>query len=294
MAIQNQPTGDRRFVEFIRYWRPHGSQTVLWVQEMKTQRMCHMLRWGNEIYLPIDDGDHLGIGLHNGRNAWAAFPAYIEARNLWDGGQSEPEDCDTDHMWELQPWQNMVMDALMNPGRQRGRPLIIVESGSGLGIGEATFGTTQYHGQIRVYERLSLGGGFQNVRPTNAGAGTRGGVTMGFESGPAGLESFSSVRGSSSHTKGPAAIGAGEEEVRHHRDTGVAYQRNAQPVVFLRAEYRSDLQGILPQAWGSSWDWFWPIPDSTNWWDEPWSWRPDTGPTAPQIPLARRPHSGRR
>lgn len=299
MAILNQPTGDRSSYTFIRSFRPSGSTTVVWAQEMRSQRMYHFLRWGGDIYLPVGDGDHIGIGVYNGGPTWRAYPAYIEAKNLWEGGPSQPEDCSTDHMWELQPWQRMVMDALMNPGAQKGRPLVVVESGTGFGIGEATFGTEAYRGQIRLYERLMHGGGHQYERPTNVGVGEPeflGGMRGVVKGG--GPESFGGPtrsRGAGPATrgsKGPAAIGAGAEEYRGHYETGVTYQRNAQPVVFLKVEYRSDLQRMLNQAWGTRWDWFWQIPVAPNWWDEPWTWQPGyPEPTAPQVPVA--PHRPR-
>ena len=74
-------------------------------------------------------------------------------------------------MWEMKPGQRMLVKALMNPDAQQGRPLIITESGLGYTVGEASFGTTAYRGQIRVYEKLPLGGGFQSFRPENVGHG---------------------------------------------------------------------------------------------------------------------------
>ncbi len=66
MPVYHYPDGNRTYFEFIRYWRPQGSNTVLWAQEMRTGRMFYLLRWGNEIYLPVTPGDYLGIGIHNG------------------------------------------------------------------------------------------------------------------------------------------------------------------------------------------------------------------------------------
>jgi hypothetical protein len=297
MAIQNQPTGNRGHVEFIRYLRPQGSQTVFWVQEMRTNRMYHLLRWGDNIYLPVGEGDHLGLGFYNGRQSWVAYPMYVEALNLWDGGQSEPEDCDTDHMWELKPYQRMVADALMNANAQVGRPLIVVQSGAGFAIGESTFGSTQWRGQIRIYERLVYGSGYQYQRETNEGFGTFGGLRGREEVGPQTMgipKSFGEItRGGPAPKGGRAAIGAGEEEFRGHVETGVSYQRDSQPVVFLQTELREDLLDMLSRAWGTKWDWFWSMPSSESlWWDNPWTWSPHQH-TSPQVPPAPRPHTGR-
>ena len=87
-----------------------------------------------------------------------------------------------------------------------------------------------------------------------------------------------------------AGIGAGAEEYIQHSATGMQYQRNAQPVVSLKVETRANLQEMLNNAWGTGWNWFWPIPAGTGyWWDEPWQWKPK--PTHGHIPIA--PHKGR-
>lgn len=301
MAIYHQPSGDQKFYDLIRSFRPQGSTTVVWVQDMTTGQLIRMLRWGNEIYLPVYDGMRIGIGVYNGGPTWRAYPSFIEARNMWDNGQSQPEDCDTNHMWELKPWQSMVMDKLMNPDRPVGRPFIIHSVGSGLTIGEATFGTTEFRGQIRLYERLQIGGGYQPQRPANSGYGTRGvtrgGVSKGLESFEPTLggdmtrgfhpESFS--LGGDLTPKGPAGIGAGAETHQNHTDTGMSYQRNAQPVISLRVEYREDLQPMLNMAWNNiPWNWYEPMPYGESWWDQDWTWRP-ARPTAPEIPVIR-PH----
>lgn len=290
MAILNQPQGNRDQFEFIRSFRPSGSDTVVWVQDMKRGTLLHPLRWGGNIYLPVYEGLRLGIGLYNGRHLYKGYPVYIEAANLWIGGPSEPELCSPDYMWEVEPLGTLVMDALKNPDSQNGRPLVVVPSGQGLGIGEASFGTTMYRGQIRVYERLPLGGGYQASRPTNAGSGQPAGGLESYGGGE--LRSLGlHPTGRGGDTKGPAAIGADEEELRRHRNTGVRYQSNAQPVVFFRAEYRYDLFEMLAGRWGRSWEWDEPMPVGYQWWTQPWTWRPGGGTVAPHIPTP--PHKGR-
>lgn len=298
MAIYHYPEGDRASFDMIRSFRPQCSSTVVWVQDMATNRLVRILRWGREFYLPVYDGMKIGVGVYNGDSNPHAYPLFVEGRNIWDGGSSEPEQCDTDHMWELRGYERMVMDKLMNPQRPAGRPLIITSSGQGLNIGEATFGTDKYRGQIRLYERLVRGGGHQTYRQTNAGSAMRGGPSRG------GLESFStgsakSLRGGGSVTlgmedvesRGPAGIGAGEEEYQHHFDTGLIYQTSSQPVIYLRVEYREDIQPLLNVAWRNtpSWSWYEDLPIGDSWWDNPWTWH---RPTAPGIPVTR-PHRGR-
>lgn len=287
MAIQHQPNGKRDSYDLIRHFRPVGSQTVVWAQDMERGTLIRLLRWGSEIYLPVYDGMKLGIGIFNGSDVWRAYPAYVEALNIWDGGQSQPEDCDTDHMWELKPWMTQVLDKLMNPDAQVGRPLIITRAGSGMTIGEASFGTDEFRGQIRVYERLQQGGGYQFDRPTNEGGEPLGGMT--FESYQYGAKGMGNLRGMgelSGLRGGRAGIGAGAEEYQSHQDTGVRYQRNAQPVVFLRVEYRSDLQPMLNTAWGNDWNWTEGFPTFHHWWEQPWDWHK---PTAGQVPVTK-PH----
>lgn len=297
MAIQHTPSGDPKFFDLIRFFRPSGSRTIAWAQDMDRNAILRLLRWGDEIYLPVYDGLRLGIGICNGSDIMRAYPIYIEAVNLWQGGQPQPEDCDTDHMWELMPGQTQVIDKMMNPHAQEGRPLIITETGFGNTVGEAVLGTSAYRGQIRVYERLSkYSGDFQSYRRTNEGSGShdvylggsewRGGPTRGM--GPmttkgGHLEMNDVTRG------GRAGIGLGASEHQSHHETGVSYQRNAQPVVYLRVEYRSDLQPMLSAAWGSKWDWFEPFPRTSFWWDDPWDWHL---PTFPQVPEVK-PHRPR-
>ena len=83
-------------------------------------------------------------------------------------------------------------------------------------IGEASFNNDDYRGQIRVYERLSLGSGYQEQRRTNQGyAPDDHGRTFNENtySTPKSFGSgFESYLGSDLGTKGPAGIGAGAEE----------------------------------------------------------------------------------
>lgn len=305
MAIVYRPQGDLKSYDLIRSFRPAGSQTVVWAQDMSTGRLLRLLRWGNEIYLPVRDGMSLGIGVFNGSDNYRAYPMYIEGRNMWDRGHAQPEFCSVDHMWELRPGERQVFDKLMNPDRQAGRPLIVTASGFGSTIGEATFHTDEFRGQLRVYERLPLGGGFQQERKTNQGQGLKGvmgdeppyrdewrGATRGLESNTRGGSSTYGAKGIGSD-RGRAGIGAGHETHQGHDETGVVYQQTAQPVVFFRVEYQDDLQPMLDVAWGRDiWSWYEPLPMGNRWWDDQsWSWR-QSRPTAPEVPVT--PHRPRR
>src|SRR6266567_3746201 len=84
--LTNRPVGDTKRFGLIRYWRPSGSQTTLFAKNMSTNRLVHLLRWGDSIFLPVDIGEQIGIGVHNGWGNWVAYPTYIEAANLWVGG----------------------------------------------------------------------------------------------------------------------------------------------------------------------------------------------------------------
>lgn len=292
MTIQNWPTGNRQSFEMIQSFRPAGSNTVVWAQDMGNRVLLRMLRWGNEIYLPVTMGMRLGIGIWNGNSNWRAYPTFLEARNLWDNGESDPDICHVDHMWELAPGDQQLFYQLGNPNAQLGRPLIITKSGYGEAIGENAFGSTKWRGQIRIYERTVAGNRHQYDRPTNEGDGMGGAYVKGFD--PLTFEAnlrdgSSSGRRGSSTPKGGAAIGAGAEEHMSHARTGLSYNMDSQPVVFLRTEFREDLLPLLRKTWNFNWDWTEPVPTFPNWWDRPWNWRPDRPLTAPEIPVIR-PH----
>jgi len=290
MAIQHYPGGNRSNYDMIRSFTPSGSMTTFWAIDKATGQLVRMLRWGNEIYLPVYDGMEIGLCVHNGSNVWRAYPTYIEAKNLWDDGPSQPEYCDTDHMWEVGPGRNQTMDKLMNPYTNEGRPLIVTESGFGNTVGESTFGTDAYRGQIRLYERLQFGGGYQQRRQENQGYSQDDTLESldGQVYAMGDPVSKDVLRGGS----GRAGIGAGQAVRQDYGDTGVQYQPNAQPVITLRVEYRRDLQPMLNVAWANTpWSWYEPIP-SGNWWNEPWSWR-QAPRTSPQIPVIQ-PHNPNR
>ena len=290
--IQQKPTERDKEYTLTRSLRSDRSNSVIWAENLATGEMYHLLRWGNMLYLPVEVGDHIGIGIFNDSPTWKAYPMYVEALNVWEGGQSEPENCDVSHMWEIQSYRQMTIDALMNPHAQAGRPLIVTRSGEGLSIGESTFGTTAYRGQIRVYERDQM----HLVRHYPVRPLPRPLYAMGRESthepGP------SSVHTPGSSTLGvddsTAAIGAGEEEYRGHHHTGIAYAYRSMLVASFQVEFRKDLQPMLNRAWGKQWSWFWPRPSEPRWFDEPWTWMsPRRHRTSPQVPVIQ-PHTGGR
>jgi hypothetical protein len=173
----------------------------------------------------------------------AAYPTFVEAANLWSGGPAQPEECQTSHMWELQPHQSMEFDAMMNPHAQKGRPMIITETGFGSTVGEATFSS-------------------RGVEPA-ASCGTE-------------RSNFSGAR------RGSAGIGLGEEERRQHVSTGMSYEQKARSVLPIFAEFRDDLAAMVFEKTGKRLDfnrWTGQSPDS--WWTDAFMWSMLTNPTAP-------------
>lgn len=304
MVVSNRPTTNVGDIRLIPAWRVAGSQTTLWAQDMETMRPLHLVQWGDKIYLPVTEGLRLGIGLYNGSANWMGYPTYVEAKNLYDGGPSQPDDCTSDDMWEVQPYTKFVMDALKNRDHQTGRPLVIVANGLGMGIGEATFGTDEFRGQIRVYERSAYPNTIPHSRPASPFSGFGGGYRGGFATrGGGGLESFGGeevtrgagpTRGTtrgvpSVGTDHQVGIGAGAEERRESVETGVRYVRNSRLVAALNVESRADLREVLVAARHAVPQWYW-TPEGPQWFT---AWAP-TEPVAPHIPVAppapHRPH----
>ncbi len=296
MVVGNRPTTNVGDIRLIHAWRQAGSQTILWAQDMETMRPLHLVQWGDKVYLPVTEGLRLGIGLYNGSAGWMGYPTYIEAKNLYDNGPSQPNDCTSDDMWEVQPYTKFVMDALKNRDHQTGRPLVIVANGLGMGIGEATFGTDEFRGQIRVYERSADPNTIPRSRsasPLQDFGGYRGGFAM---RGGGGLESFGygeEITRSASPTRGvtrgvpsvgtdhQVGIGAGAEERRESIETGVRYFRNSRLVAALNVESRADLSEVLRAARHTVPEWCW-TPNGTRWFA---TWAP-TEPVSPHIPVA--------
>lgn len=241
--------------------------------------MIHLLQMGNDIYLPVAPGDHIGIGIYNGASTFKAYPMFVEALNLWQEGPPQPNDCSPDQMWEVKPLQQMIVDSLMGTG-QTGRPLVIVAAGSGMSIGEATFGTGAYNGQIRIYERSSKAPHYHRPHFQSHPEPLyrdRGHESLGTRSGAKGLTPQSSSIG----------IGAGDEKIVPNYDTGVQYNRDSRLVVSLRLKSQSEFDEMLNRVWGTGWSYYWQHPHSPTWWDEPWTWQwPSSTRVQPHIPVA--------
>jgi hypothetical protein len=348
MAPRRAPDQDVDQIEFIRSFRPSGSSTVVSMWDVGEGARLPMLRWGNAIYCPVYEGMRFGVEVYNGRDSMVAYPTYVEGANLWSGGPAEPEDCLPSHMWEISPGQVLRFDALMNPAGQRGRPIVITQTGMGATVGEATFGTTEHRGQLRIYERMPepqlrlrseaahmtragvvhdertmsrhLDGDFERAAPVSASAGPEiddyvaspaplpeaaAPLPAGLSPPPAALSPAAGAapravpprapgaaapapmpaRAQASTRLGPAGFGAGEEEERRHHFTGVNYLRPVHPVVFLRTEFRDDLDELLRAKLGTGWGWRWPEAWGATWREEPWMW--PVPPTAPQVPVTR-------
>jgi hypothetical protein len=275
MVIANQPTSGRP--EMIQAWRPSGSTTVLWAQDMFTGVPLHLVRWGDQLYLPVEPGLRFGICVYNGARNWKAYPTYVEAANLWSGGPSRPDDCTPDHMWEICPSERMVFDALMNAHSQRGRPFVVADSGEGFGIGETTFGTDEYHGQFRVYERSE-----RVDRPLYHAHCLLPSTRVGGSKGAMG------AGGPELREENPVAIGAAADEYRGHIHTGRQYNRDAGLVAGLRLVFRRDMTEVLVVPRHARVDWNWTPPVSS--WFMSWSPVRPVAPTAPQVPVAPEPH----
>lgn len=307
MVLSTRPTVNDNDIRLIPAWQPVGSQTILWAQDMETRRLLHLVQWGDKIYLPVTEGLRLGIGVYNGSRDWKGYPTYVEAKNLYDNGPSQPDDCTSADMWEVKPLTSFVMDALKNRDHRTGRPLVIVQSGLGMGIGEATYGTDEFRGQIRVYERTAIASTVpheSSMSPFPGFGGYRGGSRGGFATRGGAPESFGydqgATRGAGPASYGPpttrgvpevgtdhqVGIGAGAEELRESYETGVRYRRDSRLVAALCVESRADLAEVLRAARRPSIDWYW-TPTGPQWFAH---WTPSTSPVSPHIPLAPQPH----
>lgn len=296
MVVSNRPTRNADDIRLIHAWRPAGSQTLIWAQDMSNGRLLHLVQWGEKFYLPVTQGLRLGIGVYNGSGNWMAYPTYIEAKNLYDNGPSQPDDCTSDDMWEVRPHSEFVMDALKNRDHHTGRPLVIVPNGLGMGIGEATYGTDEYRGQIRVYERSAVAHTVSQSPPADPfpgfGGGYRGGglESLDYETTRGAGPASYGTKGSRGVTRGgpeigtdhQVGIGAGAEERRASYQTGVRYNRNSRLVAALHVESRSDLAEVLRAARHTSTAWYW-TPNGPRWFA---TWTPPTAPVSPHIPVA--------
>jgi hypothetical protein len=47
MVVSNRPSGDVNDIRLVHAWRPTGSQTILWAQDMSNNRLLHLVQWGN-------------------------------------------------------------------------------------------------------------------------------------------------------------------------------------------------------------------------------------------------------
>lgn len=293
MAVKRYPQGNRRDIKFVDAWRPARMPGVLlWAEDPATRVPYRLVQWGDGLYLPVDSGSRISIRVYNGTDKWLAVPTYVEAACLYEGGPAQPNDCTSDHMWEVYPGQAWHMDAFHNPATQQGRPLVIVDHGQGFGIGEARFGTDEFRGQIRVYGRTEdtyipakpydypdnevtyrgaspadLLGGY-----TPKGGGTRG-ATRGM--------------GPSIRREQQVGIGLGATEHRGSHDTGKQYHRDATLLAAFQIESRHDLAEVIREAHINLDSWLW-HPSGGQWWQ---SWvQSGAGSVARDVPVAPKPH----
>ena len=287
MVLQHRPTTapSTTGVTFLSSYRAPGSSATVWVQN-KHGEVLTLVRWGDDLYVPLQVGDDFGVGVFNGSGSLKGYPFYVEGLNLFEKAPSEPEDCRSDQMWEIRPGQELVINKLMSEDGQNGRPFVMVDSGVGLNIGEATFGTSEFTGQIRVYERNSV----SRVRPPlhhhSYHNDTYGQCKNLEEYTLKGLKSSGGERRTGPELESPRiGVGAGEEEHVSSYETGEQYDRTSRPVAVFRLEQRDDLEAMLGQHVPSSWRMRRPL-------GSPFTWRPiSTGRVSSHIPYAS--HQGR-
>jgi len=324
MAVSRPPTDtDHNDVRLIQAFVKPGTDTLVWFEDPSTARPFWLVEWNGELYLPVENGQEIGIGLFNRSSDWRGYPIYVEGANLWTNGPSEPELCTPDQMWEIPGRQSRVFHHFFNVDTQQGRPLVMVTSGAGYAIGEASLGTTEFRGQIAIYQRLprgqyggitppvtprpwpgylddypetragrsgtfgAKGGGLEafGTRETFRSAGTKGGVSRG--GGPSGFVPKGAGPAPKIHTDQQLGIGAGADEHVGSHVTGMQYGPEATRLGLVKTESRKDMRDVLAVArieW-SSWQW---TPQGTSWW---LNWVPLVPPTAPHVPVApHRPH----
>lgn len=327
MTVQHIPAlGVQSPKQWVRYWRPRGSRLVMFLVNGKTRRPYTLLRWGDELYLPVREGDQPEVYIHNGYyNMWVATPAFLEGLNVYQGGPNQPELCTPDHMWEVKPGQYVHINGIHDPVTNQTRPIIIERFGQGLTIAEAVYHDASLRGQWTFYERWQRGFGTPPNRDWNDihSVGYEPSVpsywSRPYQAEPADWRENLILRGPArdvtppagdveleSYVKGPvsmgiptrstgrAGTGLGQAEHQASYETGVQYNLLSAKLALINVEFRHDLAEMF--GWSNLPDehWYWPMPDLTRpWWDSlPWYFDTPTGGIANDVPLA--PHRPRR
>ncbi len=141
----------------------------MFVRNARTDSLYTLVRWGNELYLPVREGDRPEVYIVNGyRGMYAAVPAFLEGLNVYEeNGPTQPEYCDSRSMWEVGPGQNIVIKGVHDRQSGKTRPVVIERTGSGVTIAEAVYNDLSLRGQWSFYERWQLGFGKPSSRGWN-------------------------------------------------------------------------------------------------------------------------------
>lgn len=257
--------------------------------------------------VPTDRPFYLGLGLMNHSSRYKAYPTFVGGANVYEGCNTDPSACTSSEMWELYGRQTMIISHLLNPHSKQGRRLVVTPRGEGYGIGEATFNTTEFAGQISMFERDSEGShhsgsdyhdrGDISARGVPMGGGTpkgfvsRGGDYDGTRSADLGATRGPS-RSRSAEPEVNVDIGAGAEQNVNHHNTGVTYSPTliVFPLIQLIGE---DEAGPLLNAIarGHRVERYGEISRSGDWWNVPNF--AITGAHIPMAPLPGRHHPHR-
>lgn len=265
--------------------------------------------------VPTDRPFYLGIGLKNHSSRYKAYPTYIGGANVYLNGNGDPGACTSQEMWELRPHQAMIISHLLDPNAQQGRRLVVTPRGEGYGIGEATYGTTEFAGRIVVYERDSEGdqyhhrhgGGFLGSddfesRGDISSRGVRmGGTPKGLGLLGGDLESTRSA-GDSRITRGPSRsrsaepqvdvdIGAGAEQRVSHHDTGMTYSPTVISFPAIQLISEAEAEELYRQIMGNHRiERYGEINRSQEWWNVPNFTVTGAHIPMPPLPGHHRPH----
>lgn len=81
--ITHYPETNRKSTQFVRYWGPRGTRLKMIVVNTLTGRPYTLLRWGNELYLPVEEGDKPKVYVQNGFNFWSNTHFALVKSMVW-------------------------------------------------------------------------------------------------------------------------------------------------------------------------------------------------------------------
>jgi len=219
MSVQHRPSGDPKEVVVLKATCT-TTETVVWPIDSRTGYPLHIVKWGGELYLPVESALQVAIGVYNGSAEWRAYPVYAGEANIHVNGPSRPDQCSTDHMWEVQPQDHVIVDAFLGRDTQ---PLTVMPYSQTYKLGKATPITNTRPNQLRIFERVQASGSMPRGKHSPSRH-----VSMKFDD----------VRG------------------RDDNDTGVTYNPTAPLIARLWLESRRDMAGVLRSAKRpTTWSW---------------------------------------